>query len=219
MDRSRLGGHSEKAVSYRLSVFRIEVSKSHIVRMLSNTYNGLFTHYTRGGSEYCPGEHCGCHLRKLDRLWKGYVAAEVYDQAVNKWAPIVLEITENLELDFRGRYDRGQVWELSRAPKVNGKNQPVKGKLLEERDPNTFPPPFDVKPVLLHVFHVTEIALCWPNPMPSRIVVSHSEGAPPAILSASTPAEKPVTAEQMQALRDRIGGRNGAAEKNGSHKE
>ena len=46
----------------------------------------------------------------MGKSGKGYAHAEIYSRAIKAWNPVVLEITEHLELDLRGQYARGQVW-------------------------------------------------------------------------------------------------------------
>lgn len=165
-----------------LRVLRIEPGKTATVRTLGESYKGCFVHWDGHQNVYCPGdEGCSQRLHKADNtVWKGYVAVEEWRQELNRWLPAVLEITEGLELDFRGVFDRGQVWELSRLPQRKGKKaSAVRGVLLETRDEKDFPPPFDFRPHLVTVFHYNPVLLIHDNPMPPRILVEPSEGAPP----------------------------------------
>lgn len=180
-----------------LRILRVEPGDSHTIRTLSRHYGGCFTHY-KGRSHYCPGRE-ECQYHKLDVQWKGYALVERWEGEGILWRPFVLEITEGLELDLRGKWDRGQVWEISRLPQVKaGKATPVRGRRLEERDPDTFPPEFDFTAVLLHTYHVRQIRLDKENPLPPRILISSSTGAPP--VDPRRPAEKPrLSAAEIQA--------------------
>lgn len=179
----RLPGRSKDQPNrIALRILRIDHGKSTIVRTLGESYKGCFVHWNGSENEYCPGEaDCKPRLHTPDNtVWKGYVATEEWRQELNRWVPILLEITEGLELDFRGRFDRGQVWELSRAPKTKKKKgTAVRGVLLETRDETTFPPPFDFRAHLVSVYHVNPVLLVHDNPMPPRTLVVPSEGAPP----------------------------------------
>lgn len=165
-----------------LRVFRVEEGTSVHARILSEKYSGLFTHYCKGRSHYCKGAQCEPLLHKMDRVWKGYASVELWNAGMKKWTPVVLEISEALELDLRGLWARGQVWEFYRDRPAKKKPAPTMGKLLEEREPATMPPPFDFKAVLLHLYHVEQVNLGCMNPMPPRVVVVDSDGDGPAIL-------------------------------------
>lgn len=172
-------GSGPAAGSYRLRVFRVEPGVTVVARTLSIEVGGLFTHFAQARSWYCPPEGCQRPWHKLGRFWKGYAAVELYDGVKGLWAPSVLEVTENLELDLRGIYRRGQLWELSRLPQTTRRKLPVQGRLLEERNPADFPPAFDIVPVLKHLFHADAIDLSARNPLPPRTVVTYSQGEPP----------------------------------------
>ena len=104
---------TERFNFHAVRVHRIDGNTSQFVRMLSTDYKGLFTHYYQKRSHYCVGETCRIPTHASDRVWKGYVPAELLLQGKRPvWVPICLEISENLELDFRGVYERGQLWEL-----------------------------------------------------------------------------------------------------------
>jgi len=175
-------GANTRLPIYPLRVFRIDPGTTHHLRTLSLMYGGLFTHYVKGSSRYCAGDECRPEYHRCDRIWKGYASVEVYGQKEKKWFPVVLEMTEGLEQDFRGVYTRGQVWEVWREPQPTRKATPVKGKLLEERDEKTFPEAFDYLPVLKHLYHCERIDIGAVNPLPPRVIVSPSDGAPPAVL-------------------------------------
>lgn len=180
-----------------LRVYRVEEGKTSHVRTLSEGYVGLFTHYVKRRSLLCRGDQCDQATHKLDRVWKGYAAVERWEADIGKWLPCVLEISESLELDLRGRWRRGQIWEFFRDLPIQGKKQPITGKLQEEHDPAKMPPAFDFKPVLMHLYHTQALPLGALNPMPPRIIVQASDGEGPAIL-VSEGAGKPAVDPQVQ---------------------
>ncbi len=207
---------------YPLDVFRVKSGVTCFVRTLSPDYGGLYTHYERGRSHYCPGDRCGCVRVRLPRIWKGYASVEVYDGRAKLWAPAVLEITEGLELDLRGQYARGQVWELTRDEQTDKKATPVRGRLLEVLKAEQVPAAFPFKPVLIRVYHAPEgLETCHANPMPPRVMVSHSEGPPPKVPPAPDGQERPADAlplrELVARLRDRGALGDTAAKNNGQH--
>lgn len=201
MSEDRLRGHRAAMSSFRLSVLRVKPGQKFILRMLSENVRGFFTHYVRGRSYYCPGRDCTCQHSRIMRVWKGYLAAEQYEQRQNLWLPQVLEVTEFLELDFRGRFKRGQVWSIERLTEKKGHTNPVTGKLLEERDERTFPPPHRILDTLLHLYHEASLELIYTNPMPDRTFVTPSEGDAPAHLA--DPA-KQVNAEEVKEALNRL---------------
>lgn len=188
----------------RLRVFRIDPGTQWYVRVLSPEYGGLFYHWVGRGkygrSHYCQGPDCSPTLHKGRRYWKGYAAVEVWVEAESHWVPTVLEITEHLELDLRGRWKRGQTWILSRAEETAGKPAPVVGQLSEENPPGSVPPSFDVKPALQMLYHEERIHLGEPNPLPARQYVSPTAGPRPKALQAET-AEVLSADEIRQLLR------------------
>jgi hypothetical protein len=158
-----------------LKVERVHEGQTMIVRTLSETYGGLFTHYVRvqgkGESVYCDPAFC-CTGRVRDkRFWKGYAACQWWRPELKVWVPITLEITESLELDFRDRFARGQVWELYRGEKTKRKQSPTMGRLLRQDAPESVPPEFDYKPPLSSLYHVFELDLSVKNPLPKRVLV------------------------------------------------
>lgn len=175
------GQPESKPAGRVLRVFRVEPGTTCIARTLSDQYGGLFTHYVRGRSHLCIGEDCQPLIHKTDRYWKGYAAVEIWEQARRVWTPWCLEITEHLELDLRGLFRRGQVWEFWRDGQTGKKATACQAKLLEERDPEKFPKAFDFVPVLKHLYHVPAINLQAKNPLPPRVIVEESEGDGPAI--------------------------------------
>lgn len=171
-------------VAYTLKLFRVKATQRFTIRTLSHRIDGLFTHYVKpkgsaGSSAWCAGEGQGCENHKLPRLWKGYAAIEVWDSHSGLWFPTVFEITEHLELDFRGVWKRGQQWVVSRGPVVKDKNPPVVAGLLGNDPDENLPRAFDYLPVLQTVYHAPSIQLGCANPLPARVVLKASTAAPP----------------------------------------
>jgi len=185
-----------------LRVFRIEEGTTVHARTLSDGYKGVFTHYVKRRSVLCGGDDCDGPTHKTPKIWKGYAAVELWNAATNHWNPFVLEITESLELDLRGKWRRGQVWEFYREMPTKKKSMPITGKLLEERDPSSVPPEFDYRPVLLHLYHVHAIHLGVLNPMPPRVIVEASEGNGPAILAGAGAGKPQMDAETEQKYQE-----------------
>lgn len=201
-------GQNPDPPSFALRVFRVSAGETAILRMVSAGYSGLFTHWVRGRSIYCPGDSCSTATHRAGRIWKGYLFAEQWINPSKLWAPVVLEISEHLELDFRHIYARGQIWELSRERDVRGKQVPVIGKVLEERDPSQFPPEIDFLPVLRNMYHEAALICGEKNPLPPRTIVTCSQGDAPEVLREKTSSEmdaekkeRDAAWEQMRARR------------------
>lgn len=184
--RSTLDGDDGRLPILPLRVFRLDDGTSYHVRFLSQRYFGLFVHWTRGRSVYCDPEGCPHSVHQTDRFWKGYAACEVYDGPRKLWFPCVLEITEHLELDLRDQYARGQVWFLERQRVEGKKKSPTKGRFVEQLDLKTLPLAFDFVPVLLHLYHRPKLDLTAKNPMPPRLMIAASSGAPPSTLEPAS---------------------------------
>lgn len=211
MTNDRLNGLEERLHAFRLSVLRIKAGQKFILRMLSKHIGGFFIHYVGKRSEYCPGKDCNCQNSRVKRQWKGYVAAEQYDQGANLWLPTVLEVTEYLELDFRDIYQRGQVWEISRMAEKPKQTNPVTGKLLEVRNPDTFPPAHQIYDALLHLYHVTVLDMSQRNPLPARTYVKPSLGDAPQCMVPEILPSPQEAAELLKNLGQKLKERNGQA--------
>lgn len=165
------GGNQVPAGPSAVRVQRVEQGTSILCRMLSDSIGGVFTHHVRDRSHYCAGDECDRSMHRSSAVWKGYVAAEVFRKACGDWLPVVLEITESLELDMRGVYARGQVWEVSREKETSKKKKPLVGRLVRVDQADKLRAAFDVRLVLYHLFHVTQIDLSARNPLPPRLVL------------------------------------------------
>lgn len=181
-----------------LRVYRVNPGDVVHLRTLSDGYGGLFTHFFKNRSYYCSGPDCNSMYHKMPRIWKGYSAVEIYSVEKKKWRPFVLEISEHLELDFRGIYKRGQVWELYRTLQTGKKATPVQGKLHEERGPSSVPAAFDIRPVLLHLYHCMAVSLDAKNPMPPRTFLADSDGDAPKVLAEASKGYEPMSLEEHE---------------------
>ncbi|MBV9075157.1 MAG: hypothetical protein JOZ10_16145 [Acidobacteria bacterium] len=173
----------ERVGAHVVQVFRVEQTDGVFVRMLSPEYKGLFTHFYQKRSHYCAGDACKIPNHASDRVWKGYVAAERLLRAAKPiWVPVCLEITENLELDFRHTYQRGQLWELFKDDLGKGKKNAIKGKLHLDPPPENLRKPFDILPCLRALYHRDVIDLRHGSPIPDRVWVEEVEGELPLAL-------------------------------------
>lgn len=164
--------------SYVLRVLRIDPGQVMVVRSLDDELSGLASHYVRGRSLWCEPGNCPASLHKEPRYWKGYSPVEVWYEKPGVWAPFVLEVTEALELDFRGKWRRGQLWELERLPVTKQSKPPVTGTMIEERDPESFPPAFEIGPTVKRLYHA-EVTFGIKSWIPDRTIVSPTKDAGP----------------------------------------
>lgn len=203
------GTNGAEGSRHVLRVFRLKPGERAKIRTLSEAYDGLFTHFVRGRSKYCDPLNCNPADHRTGRFWKGYASAELWLPRETLWMPIVLEITEALELDLRGRWERGQCWELTREKQVGKRHPPIVGVLVGKAE-GKLPPAFGVLDVLTHLYHADGLQLGELNPMPPRVLVAASPGAAPAGPAtnghASAPAADSAEAAKFwQQARARMG--------------
>ena len=191
-----------RVTAYRLRIWRVASDTTCTVRTLSPAIQGLFAHWRNGRSFYCNPGGCPSDLHSKPQNWKGYIAAERWVEQLQLWFPVCLELTEHCELDMRGAYERGQVWELSREKESKTVKRPVVARLHEVCDERSFPIPFDILPVLRTLYHADHIALDVANPMPPRTLVQPSKGAAPRKAETAAP-ERRATPEEIAELRRR----------------
>jgi len=196
------------SASRPVQILKVEVGKSTRVRFLAGYLGGLL-HY--GGKRYspCPNpETCPATIHRQPTVWKGWAAAEVLDASAGVWWPTVVEVTEKLDEVLSGRSLRGECWDLVRLASRR-KGKPLTGTFVKNYALDRLRPAFDVLPVLQRCYHVLEIALGLPNPMPRQQVftaaVDDAEAAPPAPAPA---APGGMTSEQREQLRQ-LAGRSG----------
>lgn len=191
--------HAPQSAEFVLRVFRIEPGQVIQARTLSARLDGLATHYVRGKSLWCNPERCDPALHKTPRYWKGYYAAEIWFQKPKLWAPYVIEVTEALELDFRGKFARGQIWQIERLPVTKQSKPPVTGVLLETRNPEKMPPAFDILPTVQRLYHET-VTLGVKSWIPARTIVTCTKDDGPCDHLGRE--EKPASAEDYATLRE-----------------
>jgi hypothetical protein len=187
-----------------VDVFRIAAGSSTYVRTLSPavglSVDGLLTHHVRERSEYCAGNQCDPALHRVKSQWKGYFAAEVWQDDARFWRPVAFEVTEALELDFRRRYQRGQLWQVERGKKLKKNAQPaVRAKFIETLEPSDLRPAFNFLPVLCVLYHAN-VTLGVKSPVPDRVVLDVSDSAPPSPIAAAETVAEPMTAEKWREL-------------------
>src|SRR4029077_4456212 len=124
---------SDNTSTRAVKVWRVANGATGQELMLSPEIIGLATHWVNKRSEHCQQEDCPANWHRTKSYWRGYTAILGWNHLVKLWMPYVLEVTPNLELDLRGVYRRGQVWEIARPPVRGTKKYPVVGRLLEER--------------------------------------------------------------------------------------
>jgi len=185
-----------------IEVFSIKDGTSCFLRTLSPSYGGIMTHYFKGkGSRYCAGPECMYLCGKLEKTWKGYCAVEVWLPHAKKYRPFVLELTERLEQDMRGLYERGQVWECYKQSPIGEKKQPVQGKLQPAQVVKHLPPEFDWQSVVKNLYHVPKMDFSIRNPLAPRVILTDSQDEQP--LGLQTEEYKPVTPEEWEEIKQR----------------
>lgn len=197
-----INGSPQGQVALPLRVFRVAPGTSILVRTLASSYKGFLTHYYRGRSRVCLANECDVNYHKIPTDWKGYTPVEIWEGTKAKWFPVVLEITEHLELDFRHLFQRGQIWEVYREIVGAKKGTPVCGKLMEELDPKRLPPAFDVIRTVRSMYKCHVATLHLDSPLPDRILMGYSEGAAPACTESAAKTEHVDRRPLAEALKD-----------------
>lgn len=152
-------------------VFRVEEGQTVELISLSGSYGGLFTHWAKGRSILCRGAECPGEKHRQEKFWKGYAPVWRYEPDTRLLIACVLEISEHTELDMRGVWRRGQLWRLAREVSAGQKHAPCTAELRGLVDQAQIPIAFDVRPVLMHLYHAEQIDLTVANPAPPRIVI------------------------------------------------
>lgn len=159
----------------------------------------MFTRFLKERGQYVPPSEHGKDIPGQPLIWKGYTSALVWSRPEKRWLPVCFEITERLELDLRGRYKRGQIWECSREEKTKKKPRPAaRGQLLEERKDSETPPELDLVPFLRSFYHRQDLDLDTPNPFPPITMVEAVEAAAPGQGTSDKSKADPV--EEKAAL-------------------
>jgi hypothetical protein len=179
--------------SLALRVFRVADGARHKVLCLSTwDGQGILTHFVRRRSVYCTGSDW-CKAHKEPSTWRSYLHALVWHPADKTWIPVAFEVTERLELDMRGVYQRGQVWEVCRPRSARGERHAVQGRVAETRPASELPREIDIRPVLCTLYHEPTIEMNVSNPLPAKIIVELENLAPPT--SSPVEREQPSAAE------------------------
>lgn len=196
MDRGTSLPHNPRLPLYPLRLLRLEPGETFEVWITHHIdggrIKGLFIRHIERQSNIISPEDAKERVRGRPGVWKGYVSGLVWRAPEKKWVPVVIEVTERSEQDFRGKVARGQVWTLSKAPYVKGKNQPLRARYLETRPEADTPPALDVIPKLRNdIFRQEHIPLTSDNPLPDLVVVAPVESAAPGdFLPVKADAEK-----------------------------
>lgn len=170
-----------------------------VVRALSRSYGGLFTHRVKGRPVYCQGRECNPQHHRGDRFWRGYFAAELFDAEKRLWLPCVWELTQNSECDIRERYKRGLVWEMVRKDIGTSKNPPATCTLYGSYPESVLPAEFDYRVVLQRCYNLAGLDLSQKNPMPPRLVLLPS---PPVASMELLSEEAKARQAEAQAKQD-----------------
>lgn len=177
---------------------------------------GHLEHWTGKRSVPCLGESdCDKAFHRLRSVFYAYAPVGHFDPTDGSCRPAVLQLTSNLEEQFRGMALRGQVWSL-RRDESRGKTGRIDGLFLEQRALETLPEPFPVMPPLLRMFGVPKLCLGAKNPNPAPLILENFQVEPFKLSRIDTePAEprRPTEAE-VAAFREQLR-RNGA--RRGSH--
>jgi hypothetical protein len=169
---------------------------------------GYFTRWLGKHSQYVPlSDLPPAGERKKEHVWVGFVLCQAWNDDRRLWEGIVLQVTENLEVDMRGHYDRGQIWEIVKQ-KPGKKGSPISGARIGDCDLATLPPAVCFLDVLRVMWHVPDLqAGSIANPMPPRIYLADSSDAPPpgskAKQEADDLAARPSADELERQRRER----------------
>lgn len=196
----------------RVGILRLTMGETAQVLCLSpgvgpekDRVGGTFGHY-KGRWQPCIVGNCPAALHSTQRFWRGYIAAFVFSKAARRWEPCVLEVSESLELDMRGRYSPGQVWEISRA-KGNGKKElPYVGRLCPKQPQLEATRAFDLVPILEAFYHCGPLDLSQASEQPSRTYLLPLPVGETVPDPTAPPSSTPATAEQREQLLKRLNG-------------
>jgi len=191
MSEKRSRDHLPGRELIRVEVFRLNYGHKGVVRSLSTNYEGCLVHWVAGKNRYHEGATCRNCNGKGETTWKGYFPAEYWDAQRSLWIPTVGEITSNAELDMRGFFGRGHVFEFTKGKKVDKKEPKLEARFLRKYAPETLRPPFDVLPVLRNIYNVSVIVLDQDNPAPDRVLLEPAENIPEPAAIKPAPAPKP----------------------------
>jgi len=209
MIHEKSGPAGPRPVQLRLA--RLKNGESATFRIIEPTITGLYVHWigseTKGRSQYCHGPtDCRYAHDRLDKLWKGYASADMWDEQNRLWVPVVLELTEACELDMRAVYRPGQQWKLTRTPATRSKREAILARLTKDAPAGFVPRPYDILPAIRTTFHCCDAILGIKNPSPDRIAVMPYDGPPPGQEDSARPATKEEVSELVAHMREKLGG-------------
>lgn len=175
---------------YALEVLRVQKTGTLTLQMLSKHLRGVLVHHVKETSIYCRGKKdCRADWHKEPPVWKGYVCAAMWNDLTACWYPCVFEVTEAAELQMRGIYKRGQVWEFWKECRGKSKRGAVRAVLRRELPAAEVLPDFDMLPVVRYLYHDLDVVVDLDNPMPSRPMAAPVQGLPARCADAPPSAE------------------------------
>lgn len=168
-----------------IEVLKVRATDTHYVRFLG-PLRQLGTHFA-GKSRaplVCWGHEPGrCRNHKLPYKSKWYAPALVYIYDEKVWRRCVVEATEPLERQLRGKVLRGQEWCLRKVkPNPQAKYVQIEGLFIDTPATGNLPEAFPVDPVLQRVFGELELPPPETNFLPERPFAPDEPGAPPTVL-------------------------------------
>lgn len=208
MDRGTSLPHNSRLPLYPLRLLRLQPGEECTVWITHHVeggmVKGLFTRHNGERSEIISRSEALEKVKGRPGVWKGYLSALEWRAPEKKWLPVVLEITERSEQDFRGKIARGQVWRVWKGPKDRKKKIALRAAFLESRPEETTPPALDVLPKLRNdIFRQDQISLESDNPLPDLVVVIAVDAPAPgekAGAASTPPQSRPIK------FSDRFGG-------------
>jgi len=181
---------SPSGTALPVEIFSVQPGTATFYRFLDNL-QGLNTHWNGKRTVPCDGEGtCPASLHRGRTIFKAYAPAELWKPAERHWLPGVLEATEALEEQLRGRQLRGEVWMLKRGGEGR-KDDPVFGVYSETYNGENLRPAFDIVPVLLRFYHVPRLVLGVENALPAKLLLDPAQGDQPKLPFILEPSDPP----------------------------
>lgn len=184
---------------------------------------GYETHFLKDGraagkgkTHPCQGGRCPHPHNKIDTLWYAYLSVDVWLDMERLWKPAVLQVSESLELDMRGKVEKGQFWDISKLA-TKGKGSPYRGIPTGYAELQELPQGTIVLAVLRQTWHAPwlqppEIV----NPAEPRVYGEMKAGTPPPgtiafdeeqmRLKIPSPQERQKMREELRKRMGSIGG-------------
>lgn len=202
-----------------IEILTVRATDTHYVRFLG-PLRQLGTHW-QGKNK--PPLVCwevkqgGCPHHKLPYRSKWYAPALVYIYSERVWRRFVIEATEPLERQLRGKNLRGQEWIIRKVkPDPLAKYVQLDGALVAEIGEANLPEEFKVDPIIERVFGVLKLPPPLPNLLAERPFGADEDLPPPASLATQMvkeeEANRPLTPEEIREMtgRARAGWRGSA---------